>query len=119
MKLLFQDKGRGYFGRSVGNTFITMHGPFLGWNWPWSKFYLFDDKIILRIWPRIFELPFNNITAVKVQKFSDLTGSLKFSHTVQGYPKTFLFYSWNNDKITTLLKEKGLKIEHGSRDGTH
>lgn len=108
MKLLFEDTGKGFFGMTWGDTFLLSPG----WRMPGSKFKVYEDKIVLKIWPKTFTLPLDKIISVKVQHMGGIAGYLKFKHSIPSYPSAILFYCWDSEKVSKLLEKKGVRIEN-------
>lgn len=102
MSLIYKQTGWGY----IGYTW-----PF-GWqgSWPFATFELFDDKIILKLFPFKKVVELSNLDHVQIGHFLPVRTGLKMIHHGKG-PDNLQFGCFKKDKLVETLKSKGIKVE--------
>ncbi len=102
MALIYKGTGWGYMGYSW---------PF-GWqgSWPFSIFELYEDKIILKLFPFKKEVKFEEVDYIKRGSFFPVVNGIKIIHHGNG-ASNLQFGSYKRDNLIKILKETGIRIQ--------
>lgn len=101
MDLIYKKVGWGYLGYTW---------PF-GWqvSWPFAIFELYDDKIILKLFPFKKEIMLNELDYIKVGHFIPVRIGIKIIHHEKG-ADNLQFGCFNRGEIINILEQKGIRI---------